>query len=196
MPKTRFLSFTKILCRSSNAYHAGAATIRKYILITDKAVKPDIKWVDCEYEEFLKTAPPLAELPELDENTLATHRLTTGTTGKPKGVFFTQRQLTLQCFSEAVTISGLGNYGGVDKADVYMPLTPMFHVHAWGMPYVATLLGMKQVYPGKYEPPMLIKLLAGEKVTFSHCVPTIMQMIVTCPASRALTFPSGKWLSV
>jgi len=46
--------------------------------------------------------------------------------------------------------------------DVYMPLTPMFHVHAWGIPYVATLLGVKQVYPGMYEPAMILKLIAAE----------------------------------
>jgi fatty-acyl-CoA synthase len=61
----------------------------------------------------------------------------------------------------------------------------MFHVHAWGLPYVATLLGVKQVYPGKYEPEMLLKLIVTEKVTFSHCVPTILQMLLTSPAAKA-----------
>src|SRR5208282_6501185 len=75
--------------------------------------------------------------------------------------------------------------------DVYMPLTPMFHVHAWGVPYVATMLGVKQVYPGKYEPPMLLKLIITEKVTFSHCVPTILQMIVASPAVKGLDL--SKW---
>ena len=55
-----------------------------------------------------------------------------------------------------------------------MPITPMFHVHAWGLPYVATMLGVKQVYPGRYVPDMLLGLIAREKVTFSHCVPTIL----------------------
>jgi fatty-acyl-CoA synthase len=63
--------------------------------------------------------------------------------------------------------------------DVYMPLTPMFHVHAWGVPYMTTMLGNKQVYPGRYEPQMILKLVLKEKVTFSHCVPTILNMIVT-----------------
>jgi fatty-acyl-CoA synthase len=73
-----------------------------------------------------------------------------------------------------------------------MPLTPMFHVHAWGMPYLATLFGLKQVYPGKYEPPMLLKLILGEKVTFSHCVPTILQTIVTAPAVKGLDLSRWK----
>ena len=58
----------------------------------------------------------------------------------------------------------------------------MFHVHAWGFPYVATLLGAKQVYPGRYEPERLLALIDREKVTWSHCVPTILQMLLNCPA--------------
>jgi len=73
-----------------------------------------------------------------------------------------------------------------EKHDVYMPLTPMFHVHAWGIPYMSTLYGVKQVYPGRYQPEMLLKLILGEKVTFSHCVPTILQMLVTAPAVQGL----------
>lgn len=172
--------------------HASVPTIRKYILITDKREEPLVKWADAEYEALLSGAAPLGELPELDENTLATQSYTTGTTGKPKGVYFTQRQLTLQCLSTSVALSALGNYGGVNKHDVYMPLTPMFHVHAWGMPYVSTMLGLKQVYPGKYEPPMLLRLILGEKVTFSHCVPTILQTIVTAPAVKGLDLSRWK----
>jgi fatty-acyl-CoA synthase len=99
--------------------------------------------------------------------------------------------LTLHTFSAAVTVGALGNFGGIDKHDVYMPLTPMFHVHAWGIPYVSTLIGVKQVYPGKYEPEMLIRLILGEKVTFSHCVPTILQMLVSAPAVKK--FDLSRW---
>ena len=58
-----------------------------------------------------------------------------------------------------------------------MPMTPMFHVHAWGFPYIATLIGVKQVYPGRYVPDSLANLIAPERVTFSHGVPTILQMV-------------------
>ena len=161
-------------------------SIRKYIMITDKPEKPDVKGVDAEYEELLASASPLAELPDLDENTQATLAYTTGTTGRPKGVYFSQRQLTLHALVAGITVSVFGNYGGVNKHDVYMPLTPMFHVHAWGIPYMSTLFGVKQVYPGRYQPEMLLKLILGEKVTFSHCVPTILQMLVTAPAVQGL----------
>jgi fatty-acyl-CoA synthase len=66
-----------------------------------------------------------------------------------------------------------------------MPITPMFHVHAWGLPYVATALGLKQVYPGRYEPATLLKWRQAEGVTFSHCVPTILQMLLNVPAAQA-----------
>jgi fatty-acyl-CoA synthase len=166
-------------------------SIRKTILITDRKEKPDIK-TDAEYEELLSAAIPLDELPDLDENTLATMAYTTGTTGLPKGVYFTQRQLVLHTFSVGLAVAAFGNFGGVSKNDVYMPLTPMFHVHAWGIPYMSTLFGVKQVYPGRYEPEMLMRLLLTEKVTFSHCVPTILQMIVTSPAVRGLDLSRWK----
>jgi len=62
-----------------------------------------------------------------------------------------------------------------------MPITPMFHVHAWGLPYVATALGVKQVYPGRYAPEMLLNLIKVEDVTFSHCVPTILHILLSHP---------------
>lgn len=73
-----------------------------------------------------------------------------------------------------------------------MPITPMFHVHAWGFPFIATMMVVKQVYPGKYEPEMLIKLIVSEKVTYSHCVPTILQIWWQAPSRRRSIFPHGK----
>jgi fatty-acyl-CoA synthase len=61
----------------------------------------------------------------------------------------------------------------------------MFHVHAWGFPFLATLLGVKQVYPGRYQPASLLKLITLERVTFSHCVPAILQMLLDAPESAA-----------
>ena len=65
-----------------------------------------------------------------------------------------------------------------------MPLTPMFHVHAWGSPYIYTMMGAKQVYPGRYAPDVLLGLIAREGVTATHCVPTILQMLLTAPGSK------------
>jgi len=160
-------------------------SIRKTVLIRDTAGRagPD---VEAEYEELLANAQPLKELPDLDENTQATLSYTTGTTGKPKGVYFTQRQLVLHTFAGWGSLPAIANYRPMDKREVYLPLTPMFHVHAWGVPYMATLYGLKQVYPGKYEPEMLLRLIVEEGATFSHCIPTILQMVITAAAAKGL----------
>jgi fatty-acyl-CoA synthase len=60
----------------------------------------------------------------------------------------------------------------------------MFHVHGWGLPYAATTAGVKQVYPGRYQPELLLNLIKVERVTFSHCVPTILQMLLSAPNSK------------
>jgi fatty-acyl-CoA synthase len=73
-----------------------------------------------------------------------------------------------------------------------MPITPMFHVHAWGIPYVATMLGVKQVYPGRYVPDHLLELIEKEQVTFSHCVPTILHMLLKHPHAQRLDLSGWK----
>jgi fatty-acyl-CoA synthase len=75
-----------------------------------------------------------------------------------------------------------------------MPITPMFHVHAWGIPYIATVMGVKQVYPGRYDPAMLLRLIQTEKVTFSHCVPTILHMLLNCPGSHGVDLSGCKMI--
>ncbi len=144
------------------------------------------------YEEMLSAAPPEHDFPDLDENTQATTFYTTGTTGNPKGVHFTHRQLVLHTLGVALALGCYDTIGRFRSGDVYMPITPMFHVHGWGIPYVATLLGTKQVFPGRYEPELLLRLILTEKVTFSHCVPTILQMLVANPAVRELDLSHWK----
>ncbi len=131
-----------------------------------------------EYEELLATASPDYAFPDFDENVQATTFYTTGTTGLPKGVYFSHRQLVLHSMAELALFGLAAKHGGFDRDDVYMPITPMFHVHAWGFPWAATLAGVKQVYPGRYDPALLVKLIKTERVTFTHCVPTILQMLL------------------
>jgi len=159
-------------------------TVRKTILISESGQAPEGKGVpvEAEYEDLLKTASETHRFADFDENTKATTFYTTGTTGNPKGVHFSHRQLVLHTLGVALVTGAYHTLGRFRSNDVYMPLTPMFHVHAWGFPYVATLLGAKQVYPGRYEPEKLLKLIARERVTYSHCVPTILQMMLNCPA--------------
>ena len=159
--------------------------VKSIVVIAEEGGAPDTKVAyDLLYEDLLADAPAHYDFPDLDENTKATTFYTTGTTGDPKGVHFSHRQLVLHTLSLSIALGSYETIGRFRSDDVYMPLTPMFHVHAWGLPYVATLLGTRQVYPGKYEPAMLLKLIATEKVTFSHCVPTILQMLVNSPAVK------------
>ena len=131
------------------------------------------------YDSFFQNYDSNFNFEDFDENTVATKFYTTGTTGDPKGVSYTHRQLVLHSLG-FIAGSSVSNYSHrFHNEDVYMPLTPMFHVHGWGFPYMATLLGVKQIYPSKYEPEKLLKLIKKEKVTFSHCVPTILQMILS-----------------
>ena len=130
------------------------------------------------YEDLIKNKKLKFKFEDFDENTTATKFYTTGTTGDPKGVSYSHRQLVIHTLG-FIAGSSVSNYSHrLHNEDVYMPLTPMFHVHGWGFPYMATLLGVKQVYPGRYEPKRLLDLIKQEKVTFSHCVPTILQMLL------------------
>jgi fatty-acyl-CoA synthase len=169
-------------------------TVKGFLQLTDDSAATTSLPVLGEYEQLLAQASDQYDFPDFDENSVATLFYTTGTTGAPKGVYFTHRQLVLHTLNAVGT---LGVYQGqplLRSDDVYMPITPMFHVHAWGVPYVATLMGIKQVYPGRYEPNSLVRLYREEKVTFSHCVPTILQMILNCEEGKATCFDGWKML--
>ena len=126
--------------------------VKSLVRIDDFGDKPKTTLpLATDYETLLNAADPHFDFPDLDENTRATTFYTTGTTGLPKGVYFSHRQLVLHTIALRSAITGTG-HGRLNDGDVYMPVTPMFHVHAWGFPYVATTLGLKQVYPGRYSP--------------------------------------------
>ncbi len=165
---------------------------RKFILI-DEGIEVSRNHIsfEGEYEKLLAEAAPEFNFPDFDENTRATTFYTTGTTGLPKGVYFSHRQLVLHTLSTTAALASPSVQGRLHSESVYMPLTPMFHVHAWGIPYIATFLGVKQVYPGKYVPLMLLKLLVAHQVTFSHCVPTILNMLLKEPDSAS--YDLSRW---
>ncbi|MGE8500954.1 MAG: fatty acid--CoA ligase [Pseudomonas sp.] len=170
-------------------------TVEKTLLLTDGEEKTaELPSLVGEYESLLAAASSHYDFADFDENSVATTFYTTGTTGNPKGVYFTHRQLVLHTMSMATTMGGLDSIRLLGNDDVYMPITPMFHVHAWGVPYVATMLGVKQVYPGRYEPDMLCRLIKEEKVNFSHCVPTILQMLLNAPGAQGHDFGGMKMI--
>jgi fatty-acyl-CoA synthase len=176
------------------AIRGRISTVKKFVLLADDGA-PAASPVPFagEYEALLAAAPAHFDFPEVPEETRATTFYTTGTTGLPKGVFFSHRQLVLHTLG-VTTALATQHHASFRRGDVYMPITPMFHVHAWGIPYVATMLGVKQVYPGRYAPDVLLSLIEKEKVTFSHCVPTILHMLLRSPGSEKVDLSRWKIL--
>lgn len=174
-------------------------TVDTYVLLSDKvyidlnAVGDAPTGFSGEYESLLKGTSADYDFPDFDENTWATTFYTTGTTGNPKGVYFSHRQLFMHTMGLATYVCGYQAVPFSAKTDVYMPITPMFHVHAWGFPFLATMLSVKQVYAGRYDPELVLKLLLQEGVTFSHCVPTILNMLVSSPAAQQFRSQLSRW---
>ena len=171
-------------------------TVKFFVVLSDGGIdaqgpSPSIKFA-AEYEELLARSSEDFDFPDFDENTRATTFYTTATTGDPKGVYFSHRQLVLHTLATLGSIASPAERQCFHRGDVYMPITPMFHVHAWGFPYVATAMGTKQVYPGRYMPDTLLSLIKQEKVTFSHCVPTILHMLLTSPGASDIDWSGWK----
>ena len=162
-------------------------TVRTFIWIDEPGSEASAHSIpfSAEYEAMLAANSTSYTFPDFDENTRATTFYTTGTTGLPKGVYFTHRQLVLHTLTLMAALASPVSGQRFHRGDVYMPLTPMFHVHAWGMPYIATVLGVKQVYPGRYLPDRIARLVREEGVTFSHCVGTILHMLLACEEGKA-----------
>ena len=171
-------------------------SVKGYVQLTDEdaPVSTHLETVG-EYETLLSDAATEYLFPDFDENSVATTFYTTGTTGNPKGVYFTHRQLVLHTLTMASTLASQDGQPLLRSDDVYMPMTPMFHVHAWGVPYVATMVGVKQVYPGRYVPDNIVRLFRDEGVTFSHGVPAVLQMVLACDEAKETDLSGWKMLT-
>ena len=127
-----------------------------------------------DYEALLRDADPLDDLPDPDERTAAAMCYTTGTTGKPKGVVYSHRALVLHSFGVALP-SGMR----ISESDVVLPVVPMFHANAWGLPYTSVMMGSKIVMPGpRLDAASLVDLFAREHVTITAGVPTIWMSVL------------------
>jgi len=158
---------------------AELKSLRRVIVLVDGEVVPANSLpVAGEYEALMDQASADFDFPDFDERTRAATFYTTGTTGDPKGVAYSHRDIVMHAMSTAMSLCSPREGQRLHREDVYMPITPMFHVLAWGMPYIAIMLGLKTVLPGRYIPERLVSLRESEGVTFSHCVPTILQMLL------------------
>jgi fatty-acyl-CoA synthase len=124
------------------------------------------------YEDIVARGDESRFMPfEGDEYAAAFMCYTSGTTGKPKGVLYSHRSITLHAVTFMMNSTGVG----VSERDVVLPVVPMFHASAWGLPYVCAFAGAKQVMPGPYlDAESLLTLFESEKVTITAGVPTVM----------------------
>ena len=148
-------------------------TVKAFIAMTDQAHMPTDAGIDnllC-YEDLLQQGACDYAWPDLDEDAACTLCYTSGTTGNPKGVLYSHRSSLLHTYAAA-----LPDALNCSARDVILPVVPMFHVNAWGLPYIACMVGAKLVFPGPaLDGRSLFELLEAEQVTLSAGVPTVWQ---------------------
>jgi len=161
-------------------------TVKHFVAMTDRKHMPattTIPGLLC-YEDLVESEPAQFEWPALDENAAATLCYTSGTTGNPKGVLYSHRSTLLHAWAAA-----LPDAFGCSARDTILPVVPMFHVNAWGLPYVACMVGAKLVFPGPWlDGRSLHELFEDESVTLSAGVPTVWKGLLAHVEANGLGF--------
>jgi fatty-acyl-CoA synthase len=180
------LSFTPII----EAAAPLCKTIKGFIALCDRANLPasdKIPNLMC-YEDLIAAESDDYEWPLFDENSASSLCYTSGTTGNPKGALYSHRSTLLHSYA-----SSMPDALNVSARDVVLPVVPMFHVNAWGLPYSVMLNGAKMVFPGPaLDGKSLHELFEQEQVTFSAGVPTVWLGLLTYMAQNQLKFSSFK----
>lgn len=182
----QYLFFDLTFLPLVEAIAAHCKTIRGFVLMSDRAHMPSeskIANLLC-YEELLEKQNIEFNWPQFDENSAASLCYTSGTTGNPKGVLYSHRSTLLHAYGSA-----LPNAINVSSHDVVLPVVPMFHVNAWGLPYSVLLSGAKFVFPGPaLDGKSLYELFESEKVSFSAGVPTVWLGLINYVQQNNLRF--------
>ena len=161
-------------------------TVRAFVAMTDRAHMPasiKVPGLLC-FEELVEAHRPQFDWPAFDENTASSLCYTSGTTGNPKGALYSHRSTVLHTYAAALPDSL-----NCSARDAILPVVPMFHVNAWGLPYVACMTGAKLVYPGPWlDGKSLYELFEAEGVTVSAGVPTVWQGLLAHVEANGLRF--------
>jgi len=161
------LTYTKL----AQFLAAQGTSLRTFVALTDAEHLAEAGPVPgvAAYESLLAPEPTIFDWPVLDEHQASSLCYTSGTSGHPKGVLYSHRSTVLHSFAAAMSDSL-----GISARDVTLPVVPMFHVNAWGVPYAAAMVGSKLVLPGPgLDGPRLLELIEGEQVTSLLGVPTV-----------------------
>ena len=168
------------------AVHARCTTIRHYVMLCDADKLPQDSGVPnlTSYETWIGKQSTNYTWPVFDENSASSMCYTSGTTGNPKAALYSHRSTVLHAYAAA-----LPDVMNLSARDSVLPVVPMFHVNAWGIPYSAALTGCKLVFPGPaLDGKSVYDLLESEKVTFAAGVPTVWQMLLGHMQANGLRF--------
>jgi 3-(methylthio)propionyl---CoA ligase len=172
------------------AVHARCTTIKHYVAMCDADKLPADTGIPglISYEAWIGKQPTTYHWPVFDENTASSMCYTSGTTGNPKAALYSHRSSTLHAYAAA-----LPDVMGLSARDSVLPVVPMFHVNAWGIPYSAALTGCKLVFPGPaLDGKSIYELLESEKVSYAAGVPTVWQMLLGHMKPAGLKFSTLK----
>ncbi|MBU1360991.1 MAG: fatty-acid--CoA ligase [Gammaproteobacteria bacterium] len=168
------------------AVHARCTTIRRWVALCDADKLPADSGVPnlVSYEAWIAPQSDEYDWPDMDENSASGMCYTSGTTGNPKAALYSHRSTVLHAYAAA-----LPDVMCLTARDSVLPVVPMFHVNAWGIPYSAALVGCKLVFPGPgLDGKSVFELIENEKVTFAAGVPTVWQMMLGHMDANALRF--------
>ncbi|NPC54205.1 3-(methylthio)propionyl-CoA ligase [Caenimonas soli] len=172
------------------AVHARCPTIRQYVALCDADKLPTDSGIPnlVSYESWVGGQPTTYEWPSFDENSASSMCYTSGTTGNPKAALYSHRSTILHAYAAA-----LPDVMCLSARDSVLPVVPMFHVNAWGIPYSAALVGAKLVFPGPaLDGKSVYELIEAEKVNYAAGVPTVWQMLLGHMKPNQLRFSTLK----